>query len=204
MLVAFRTFALVGLASLIAGCGGSTAAPVSSSPPLTAPSITADPVTLVLSAGDLSNGYLTIASQTGKDTLKRTMHGDPAPIRRLERSSWLSGYHALYTDAQSTGVLTGASLFRTDAVAVRVAASWRKSGLKAFHGRLITAPAGSLDHVSLIAGSIPGQGRRLKAYGMLWVHGNVVATIMLFGRDATAARVAGLATAQDGRISNSG
>jgi hypothetical protein len=204
MLVAFRAFVLVGLASLIAGCGGSTAAPVSSSPPLTAPSITADPVTLVLSAGDLSNGYLTIASGTGKDTLKQTMHDDPASTRRIERRSWLSGYHALYTDAQGTGVLTDASLFRTDAVAVKVAASWRQSGLKSFQGRLLTAPTGSLGHASLIAGSIPGQGRRLKAYGMLWVHGNVVATIMLFGRDATAARVAGLATAQDGRISNSG
>jgi hypothetical protein len=203
MFVAFRTFLLVALASLIAGCGGSTAAPASSSAPITAPSITADPVTLVLSAGDVGNGYLTVASQTGTDTLKRTMFDDPASIRRVERSAWLSGYHALYTDTQSTGVLTDASVFRTDAVAVRVAASWRQSGARSLHGRPITAPSGSLDHVSLIAGSISADGRRLKAYAILWVHGNVVASIILFGRDATPARVAGLATAQDGRISNS-
>jgi hypothetical protein len=203
MLAAFRALVLVGLASLIAGCGGSTAAPLTSSAPLTAPSITADPVTLVLSAGDVGNGYLTIASGTGKDSLQRTMHDDPAPIRLIERRAWLSGYHALYSDTQSTGVVTDAALFRTGAVAVRVAASWRQTGLRVFHGRLITSSTGSLEHASLIAGSISVRGRRLKAYAIQWVHGNVIASIVLFGRDATAARVAGLAIAQDGRISNS-
>jgi hypothetical protein len=203
MLVALRAFALVGLASLIAGCGGSTAAPASSPAPLTVPSITADPVTLVLSAGDVGNGYLTIDSGTGKDTLKRTMHNDPAPIKRIERSAWLSGYHALYTDTQTTGVVTDASVFRTGDVAVRVAASWRQSELKAFHGRPIAVPSGSLDHASLVLGTISVGGRPFTAYSMLWVHRNVVASIVLFGRDASAARVAGLATAQDGRISNS-
>jgi hypothetical protein len=203
MLVAFRTLVLVALAALIAGCGGSTAAPASSSAPITAPSITADPVTLVLSAGDVGNGYLTIESQTGTDTLQRTMHDDPASIKRVERSSWLSGYHALYTDGQATGVLTDASVFRTDAIAARVVASWRQSGLRSFHGRLIAGKTGSLDHVSLIAGSIPVEGKRLQSYAILWVHGNVIASIVMFGRDASATTVTGLATAQDGRISNS-
>jgi hypothetical protein len=54
----------------------------------------------------------------------------------------------------------------------------------------------------MIDGSIPVRGHRTKAYFIQWVHGNLIAGILLFGPDATVARLAGLATAQDGRISN--
>src|SRR5262249_7377534 len=106
------------------------------------------------------------------------------------------------SDGQA-GVLTDASLFRTGPSAVRVSRSWQTSGLKTFQGHLIAPPAGSLDHVTVIAGSVPVRGHRTKAYFIQWVHGNVIAGILLFGPHATAAAVAGLATAQDGRISNS-
>jgi hypothetical protein len=155
----------------------------------------------VLDAGDIGNGYLTVAGQTGVDTLEQTMYKDPPSIQAIERTSWLSGYHALYSDGQA-GVVTDASLFSTEPSAVRVSRSWQTSELKTFHGHLIAPPAGSLDHVTMIKGSIPVRGHRTKAYFIQWVHGNVVAGILMFGRDATVARLAGLATAQDGRISN--
>jgi hypothetical protein len=198
-----RLIVLLPIALLISGCGaGSADSPAPAGGIRSAPQITSDPAHLVLDSGDIGNGYLTVASQTGKDTLQRTMQQDPARIRAIERTSWLSGYHALYSDGQA-GVLSDVSLFRTDRVAVRVSRSWQASERKAFHGRLISPPAGSLGHVTMILGSIPVRGTLTKAYFIQWVHGNVIAGILLFGRDATAAQVAGLAIAQDGRISNS-
>ena len=197
-----RLLLIVPIAAVISGCGGGSGDSSAPAPALrSAPQITGDPAHLVLDSGDIGNGFLVIDSQTGKDTLRRTMQQDPAPIRAIERSSWLSGYHALYSDGQA-GVLTDVALFRTDRSALRVSRSWRMSELKAFHGRLISPPAGSLAHVTMIVGWIPMRGRPVKAYFIQWVHGNVIAGILLFGREATAARVAGLATAQNGRISN--
>ena len=197
-----RLLLLLPVAAVISGCGGGSGdSPAPATGIRSAPQITGDPAHLVLDSGDIGNGFLAIASQTGKDTLQRTMQQDPAPIRAIERSSWLSGYHALYSDGQA-GVLTDVSVFRTDRSALRVSRSWRTSELKAFHGHLINPPAGPLAHVTMILGSIPMHGRAVKAYFIQWVHGNVIAGILLFGREATAARVAGLATAQDGRISN--
>ncbi len=197
-----RLLLLLPIAVLISGCGGGSAdAPAPSTGSFSAPQITGDPSHLVLDAGDIGNGYLTVASQTGVDTLEQTSYKDPTSIQAIERTSWLSGYHALYSDGQA-GVVTDASLFRDEASALRVSRSWQTSELKTFHGRLIAPPAIPLDHVTMIAGSIPVRGHRTEAYFLQWVHGNVIAGILMFGPDATAARVAGLATAQDGRISN--
>ena len=167
-----RLLLLLPIAVLISGCGGGSAdAPAPSTGTFSAPQITGDPAHLVLDAGDIGNGYLTVASQTGIDTLEQTIvqgsavdPGDRADVVAVRLPRPLFGR-------------AGRRAHRRVAVshepsALRVSRSWQTSELKTFHGRLIAPPAGSLDHVTMIAGSIPVRGHRTKAYFIQWVHGN--------------------------------
>ncbi len=204
MAAARRLVTLVVLGSLVAGCGGGGSASPASSSTLATHVITADPATMVLDAGDIGGGFLAVPSQTGADTLAATMQQDSAATRSIERASWLSGYHALYAGGRADGVLTDAAVFRSSDAAVKVAGAWTGSELKAFHATMITPPASALSHLTMMRGTLPVQGGTATAYFVQWVHGNVLAGILRFGGTASPATLAGLATAQDGRIANAG
>jgi hypothetical protein len=199
-----RTGVIIGslllLAAIVAGCGSTATA---DSVVITHVDISKRASDLVLDAEDTGGVYVVVDGDTGVDHLDDVIRHDPAKIKALERREWQSGYHALYASPNSDGVLTDASVFKTEAAAVRVSAVWTTQMVRRYHGVRVPASAPNLKHVSLVRARIPSRSGVRTGYWIQWVHGRVIAQILAFGADGTVQAVSQLAQAQDGRITNS-
>jgi hypothetical protein len=190
---------LLPVAAIVAGCGSTATA---DSVVITHVDISKRASDLVLDAEDIGGIYVVVDGETGMDHLSDVVRHDPAKIKALERKQWQSGYHALYASPNADGVLTDASIFRTEGAAVTVSAAWAKQTARRFHGVRIPAMAPNLQHVTVIRAKIPSRSGARTGYWIQWVHGRVIAQILAFGADGTVQAVSQLAQAQDGRITN--
>jgi hypothetical protein len=199
-----RTGVIIGwlllLAAIVAGCGGTATA---DSVVITHVDISKRASDLVLDAEDIGGVYVVVDGDSGIDHLRDVIRHDPAKIKALERREWQAGYHALYASPNSDGVLTDASVFRSEDAAVQVSAAWARQIARRYHGVRLAASDPNLQHVSLIRARIPSRSGARTGYWIQWVHGRVIAQILAFGASGTVQGVSQLAQAQDGRITNS-
>jgi hypothetical protein len=199
-----RTGVIIGwlllLAAIVAGCGGTATA---DSVVITHVDISKRASDLVLDAEDIGGVYVVVDGDSGIDHLRDVIRHDPAKIKALERREWQAGYHALYASPNSDGVLTDASVFRSEDAAVQVSAAWARQIARRYHGVRLAASDPNLQHVSLIRARIPSRSGTRTGYWIQWVHGRVIAQILAFGASGTVQGVSQLAQAQDGRITNS-
>lgn len=199
-----RTGVFIGclllLAAIVAGCGGTATA---DSVVITHVDISKRASDLVLDAEDIGGLYVVVDGDTGMDHLSDVIRRDPAKIKALERREWQSGYHALYASANSDGVLTDASVFRSEDAAVTVSGAWAHQMARRYHGARVPASVPNLEHVTVIRARIPSSSGTHTGYWIQWVHGRVVAQILAVGGSGTVQGVQQLAQAQDGRITNS-
>ncbi|HET6849900.1 MAG TPA: hypothetical protein VFH74_13630 [Gaiellales bacterium] len=190
---------LLALAAIGAGCGGTATA---DSVVITHVDISKRASDLVLDAEDIGGIYVVVDGDSGMDHLGDTIRRDPPAIKQLERREWQSGYHALYASPNSDGVLTDASVFKSEDAAVTVSAAWAKEMARRYHGVRVAASDPNLQHVTLIRARIPSRSGLRTGYWIEWVHGRVIAQILAFGASGTVQGVSQLAQAQDGRITN--
>src|SRR3954454_9645482 len=199
-----RTGVFIGclllLAAIVAGCGGTATA---DSVVITHVDISKRASDLVLDAEDIGGLYVVVDGDTGIDHLSDVIRRDPAKIKALERREWQSGYHALYASANNDGVLTDASVFRSEDAAATVSAAWAHQMARRYHGARVPASAPNLQHVTVIRARIPSASGSHTGYWIQWVHGRVIAQILAIGGSGTVQGVLQLAQAQDGRITNS-
>ncbi|HET7428996.1 MAG TPA: hypothetical protein VFJ66_06070 [Gaiellales bacterium] len=191
---------LLALAALGAGCGGTATA---DSVVITHVDISKRASDLVLDAEDIGGVYVVVDGDSGMDHLGDVIRRDPAKIKALERKEWQSGYHALYASPNGDGVLTDASVFRSEDAAVTVSAAWAREMARRYHGVRVAASDPNLEHVTVLRARIPSRSGLKTAYWIQWVHGRVIAQILAFGASGTVQGVSQLAQAQDGRITNS-
>jgi hypothetical protein len=188
---------LLALAGVVAGCGGSAAA---DSVVITHVDVSKRASDLILDAEDIGGLYVIVDGDTGILHLKDVMHGDPKPVRALERRDWQAGYRALYASPNGDGVLTSAVVFRSEDSAVTASNAWSREFVRRYHGHRLPSITPNLEHVSLVRGTLRGNSGAQTASMIQWVHGRVVAQILAFGASGDPASVAQLAQAQDGRI----
>ncbi len=198
-----RTGVIIGclllVAAIVAGGGSSATA---DSVVITHVDISKRASDLVLNAEDIGGVYVVVDGETGIDHLSEVTRHDPARIKALERREWQSGYHALYASPNRDGVLTDASVFKTEAAAVEVSGAWAKQVVRRYHGVRVGASSPNLEHVTVVRAKIPSQSGVHTGYWIQWVHGRVIAQILALGASGTLQGVSQLAQAQDGRITN--
>jgi hypothetical protein len=199
-----RTGVIIGcllvLATIVAGCGGTATA---DSVVITHVDISKRATDLVLDAEDIGGLYVVVDGDTGVDHLSDVIKRDPPKIKALERREWQSGYHALYASVGGDGVLTDASVFRSEDAAVTVSKAWARQVARRYHGARVPATASNLQHVTVVRARIPSNSGTHTGYWIQWVHGRVIAQILAVGGSGTVQGVQQLAQAQDGRITNS-
>lgn len=199
-----RTGVIIGcllvLATVVAGCGGTATA---DSVVITHVDISKRATDLVLDAEDIGGLYVVVDGDTGVDHLSDVIKRDPPKVKALERREWQSGYHALYASVGGDGVLTDASVFRSEDAAVTVSAAWARQMARRYHGARVPATASNLQHVTVVRARIPSNSGTRTGYWIQWVHGRVIAQILAVGGSGTVQGVQQLAQAQDGRITNS-
>jgi hypothetical protein len=191
---------LLLLATIVAGCGGTATA---DSVVITHVDVSKRATDLVLDAEDIGGLYVVVDGDTGVDHLSDVIKRDPPKIKALERREWQSGYHALYASVGGDGVLTDASVFRTEDAAVTVSKAWARQVARRYHGARVPATASNLQHVTVVRARIPSSSGTQTGYWIQWVHGRVIAQILAVGGSGTVQGVQQLAQAQDGRITNS-
>src|SRR5262245_23353011 len=117
-----RTLGITALALAVAGCGGSAAAGVSSTPAAGADEfVSASAQSLVLTPGEVGTGWVQIPSQTKIVSLQDSMKDDSAELKKVETASYRSGYQTLYADRKANGILLGVFTYSNASAAQQVA-----------------------------------------------------------------------------------
>ncbi len=190
---------LVLVAPVIAACGsaGKSATGATSSPPQV---LNASHV--VLGAADLGSGWIVVPAETKPVTLEEAMKGDPTSIRTLEQHAFVSAYEAGFVNARKAGVFAAAYAYKNRAAALAIANVWNQMTPQKMRGaKLVPVPAGAPGEGFALWKATMKQGRKVvPLYLASWVHGNVIAGILMFGRGVTPAAVVALAGKQDARV----
>ncbi|MGN6380951.1 MAG: hypothetical protein ACTHNU_18510 [Gaiellales bacterium] len=190
---------LVAGSLLAASCGGARVAaplPVEPSPPAHAST-----AKMTLAQADLGADATVVAGATHAISLEVASHGDPAGVKVLERQTFVNGYQSMFAAGGGLGVLSEASMFRTPEATRRVSAAWKRGEQELQHARFLPAPVDPVGRDMFVlktrttAGGVP-----VPLYIAQWVHGDVIATVAVFGRTASASRVVDMARLQDARI----
>ncbi len=200
-----RLLGLLLCVVLAAGCGGTSSTATTSTP--TSPSalfVTADAENLILQPGDVGSGWFAIPKDTHTVSLAESMKGDSVSLRKIEQTSYRSGYQGLYTDGKKDGVLLGAFTYNNPAVALQVADGWSaQTATQISHARLLHPPTSIVaDRVSAWQGETHEGRAMVPVYVVMWSHGNAIGGVFLFGNKASAAQAYHIAAAQDARLTD--
>jgi hypothetical protein len=199
---------LLPLALAACGASGAGSSSVTAELPVatTTPKVAlAKPQDLVLTPVDMGGGWTLVPSQTKAISLKEAVKGDPAPLLRIERPAYRSGYQVLYANFQSDGAVSQVYRYANATVAQRIYdlgvryEPRRDPGFKP-----VKAPAGAPPGIAMVRGTTKQNGHTVPVYGAYWLRGRDIATIALFGKGASLELLAQLATKQDQRITAAG
>jgi hypothetical protein len=193
----------------LAACGGSGTGSSSIAPQLpvanTTPKVAlAKPQDLVLTPVDIGEGWTLVPSQTKAISLKEALKGDPAPLLKIERPAYRSGYQVLYANFQSDGAVSQVYRYANPTVAQRIYVLGVRYTRRDFGFKPVKAPAGAPPGMAMFRGTTKQNGHTIPVYGAFWLRGRDIATIGLFGKGASLELLAQLATKQDQRITAAG
>jgi hypothetical protein len=190
----------------LAACGGSDTtssgvSPVAATTPQAALSA-ATPKDLVLASGDLGDGWTLVPSETKAISLSQAVKDDPAPLLKIERPAYRSGYQATFTNVQNDGA--GSQIYRyADPTVARsiyeLGVRYRPVIDPGF--KPMKAPEGAPAGVAMYRGTDKAKdGSKLPIYAAMWLRGRDIGVVVVVGKGTSPLLLALLVRRQDQRM----
>jgi hypothetical protein len=200
-----RSRAMFGLflaIPLIAGCGAGGPKEKSASGATSTPPQVVNASHVVLGLAELGAGWVAVAASTKPVTLEESMKSDPVAIQTVERRAFLSAYQAVFVNARKSGVFSVAFTYRSAIDAKAIANVWNQMNPKKLPGaKLIATPADAPgEGFQLLKAKTGKRGEAVPFYMATWLHGNVIAGVVVFGKGVKPQTLMTLAQKQDAKL----